>query len=68
MSLCMLKDLLNESNSWLAKAVNENLLKLLFSIASSNQKIHVLKKYWKNASLEYSKKFYFLLLECFNKW
>lgn len=68
LSLNLLKDLIKKKHQNLISYNAKKLLDRLYDLANSSLKERVLTTYVKGVNMEYSKKFYHLLLECFEKW
>ena len=68
LALLLLKDLMKVNKKNIIDYNNKKLLSRLFILADSNLKGKVLQTYDKKVDLDYSKKFYYLLLECFENW
>lgn len=66
--LLFLKDLMKKNFDNLLKYTSIKILDRLFIITNSKSKEKCLLEYNKESNLEYSTRFYFLLLECFDNW
>ena len=67
-SLIFLKDLMKKKNEILIKYTSVKILDRLFLIINSKLKEKCLLEFNRESNLEYSTRFYFLLLECFENW
>lgn len=67
-ALLLLKDLLKTKQKNLILYNDQKLLARLYKLASSPLREKVLLQYNERGDLTYSKKFYYLLRECFSNW
>ena len=67
-TLLLLKDLMEANNLKLIIYNAKKFLNRLYKLANSNLKENVLQVYDDDVDLHFSRNFYFLLLECFQKW
>ena len=67
-ALLLLKDLIKGNYKNLIAYNDKKLLDRLYLLATSKYKEKCLISFNKRADMNYSKKFYHLLLECFNNW
>lgn len=68
LALLLLKDLMKTKKKSIVNYNNKKFLSRLFILANSNLKEKVLQTFNPKVNLEDSKKFYHLLLECFQNW